>query len=114
MDELKTLMGSETLARVAKDIAMERYRQDIKWGRDRDQDFYRWLAILGEEVGEANQALLEIEFGNKAAITLRKELIQVAAVAVAMVECIDRNQGVLLPGGNCGTLKPLNVNNRPF
>jgi len=50
--------------------------------------------ILGEEVGEANKAALETHFkyeGNNPD-DYRKELIQIAAVAIAAVECYDRNK----------------------
>jgi NTP pyrophosphatase (non-canonical NTP hydrolase) len=43
-----------------------------------------WALILGEEVGEVNKAVLESGIG------VREELIQVAAVAVAWAEAIDR------------------------
>ena len=49
-----------------------------------------------EEVGEANKAALEYRFGLECEQEdkikeLRKELIQVAAVAIAFLECLDRN-----------------------
>ncbi|MFN0201812.1 MAG: hypothetical protein ACKVTZ_09840, partial [Bacteroidia bacterium] len=56
-----------------------------------------WLAILGEEVGEANQHGLQAHFSKdllyqtEQLAEYRKELIQIAAVAVAMAESIDRN-----------------------
>ncbi len=50
--------------------------------------------ILGEEVGEANKAALEAKFGSKTLAEYREELVQVAAVAVAMIQCLDRNMSV--------------------
>ncbi len=70
-------------------IATERDKQDTKWG-DQKHGVYTWLAILGEEVGEANKAARHTEFGGEEAGGLREELIQLAAVAVKMVENIDR------------------------
>lgn len=71
---------------VLRDILHERRRQDKKWGADRNLDDYHWAAILGEEFGEVCEASLDsLEVG------LRNELIQVAAVAVAWIECLDRN-----------------------
>lgn len=67
------------------DILFERDRQDSKWGEQRDNPPLLWLAILGEEVGEANKAVLERDWEN-----FRTELIQVAAVALCAVESIDR------------------------
>jgi NTP pyrophosphatase (non-canonical NTP hydrolase) len=42
------------------------------------------LAVLGEEVGEVSRAFLE-----KDAAGLRAELVQVAAVCIAILEGID-------------------------
>ena len=66
-------------------ILEERQRQDDKW-REQNHDVYKWLAILGEEVGESNQAALQGE-KNK----LINELIQIGAVTVAMIESLKRN-----------------------
>ena len=42
-------------------VREERRAQEIKWGyRTRPPD--RWMVILGEEVGEANRAVLEEDF----------------------------------------------------
>ena len=81
---------------VMKEVLKERQRQDRKWGEQNHEPF-KWLAILGEEVGEVNNAALESYdwVNNKFKEDLdhyREELIQVAAVAVSMVECIDRNK----------------------
>lgn len=70
---------------VLEEIQDERRRQDRKWGEQNHEPF-KWLAILTEEVGEAAQATL---WDNRNMI--RSELIQVAAVAVAAIECLDRN-----------------------
>jgi len=83
-------------ARVMRDILEERDYQDRKWGADRNHANADWLMILGEEVGEANKAALEYRFGLECEQEdkikeLRKELIQVAAVAIAFLECLDRN-----------------------
>ena len=66
-------------------ILEERQRQDDKWG-EQNHDVYKWLAILGEEVGEANQSALQDEKNE-----LINELIQIGAVAVAMIESLKRN-----------------------
>jgi len=44
-----------------------------------------------EEVGEASEAILEAKFGMWTLDNYRAEIIQVAAVAIAMLECFDRN-----------------------
>jgi hypothetical protein len=66
-------------------IAAERELQDDKWGEQNHPDLY-WLGVLMEEAGEAAKAI--IESGSDAA--LWGELIQIAAVAVAWLECIER------------------------
>ena len=73
-------------------IRQERGRQDKKWG-EQNHHMYLWLAILMEEVGEFSQALLHRAFGGEHADDCEKELLQVAAVATAMLECWYRNDG---------------------
>lgn len=79
--------------KVFDEVKAERERQDKKFGiaNSRNHAPYEWLMILSEEVGEANQAALEVHFGNKHASLneYRKELIQVAAVAIAAIEDLD-------------------------
>tara|TARA_Y100001968_G_C19182864_1_gene631320 strand:+ start:453 stop:689 length:237 start_codon:yes stop_codon:yes gene_type:complete len=67
-------------------ILSERNKQDIKWG-EQNHDIYKWLAILGEEVGEVNKAALENKYDE-----VFDELIQIAAVSVAMIESLERNR----------------------
>jgi NTP pyrophosphatase (non-canonical NTP hydrolase) len=71
-------------AAVLQAVAIERIRQDTKWGEQNHSPF-GWIAILTEEVGEAAKAALE-----GYASQYRDELIQVAAVAVAAVESLSR------------------------
>jgi len=81
-------------------VEEERIRQDEKWGRQ-DHSPFHWLAILMEEVGEASKAAVEafphknpISEGEKKQYLLDygNELIQVAAVAVAAIESLHRNE----------------------
>ena len=76
-------------------VMNERERQDAKWG-EQNHDAEMWLVILGEEFGEACQAALADRFGGKNATEkresqLRKEVVQVAAVALAMLEWMNRS-----------------------
>lgn len=75
--------------KVLNEVNAERDRQDRKWGEQNHSPAH-WLMILGEEVGEANKAALEAHFKGKDLSEYRAELIQVAAVAVSMIECLDR------------------------
>ena len=69
-----------------KKILTERVRQDARWGEQNHDDF-TWSVILGEEVGEVCQAILADDTEQ-----VEKELVQVAAVAVAWLECIERRE----------------------
>lgn len=79
---------------ILKEIKQERNRQNEKWGEQNHHPFY-FLAILGEEVGEANKAAVEAHGQGADWIEYRKELIQVAAVAIQMIESFDRIQKLL-------------------
>ena len=73
-------------------ILDERKRQDDKWGQQ-NHNIWKWLAILGEEYGEACKAALQHE--EDVYITdFSTEFIHVAAVAIAIVECIDRIRNI--------------------
>lgn len=75
------------------EVAVERERQDMRWGTQ-DHDDPRWLAILTEELGEvAREVVEELAIPRSRGYQIREELVQVAAVAVAWLEAIDRRQG---------------------
>ena len=85
---------STSTSDVFQDIWLERQRQDNLWG-EQDHDDGVWSLILSEEVGEAAQQALRLLFSSSRSVAtdeLRKELIQVAAVAVAWAEAIDRRR----------------------
>ena len=67
-------------------IIKERQQQDNKWG-EQNHHIYKWLAILGEEVGEVNKAALEDNYDE-----IIEELVQVGAVTVAIIESLERNR----------------------
>ena len=84
--------------KVMSEVTKERLSQEEKWGQQ-DHDDNLFLVILGEEYGEACQAALKMfetmgETHGAQQITstyhLRAELVQVAAVAIAHIESIDR------------------------
>jgi hypothetical protein len=91
-----TIRASDAL----RDILAERKRQDAKWG-EQNHDPFLYLTILGEEYGETCKAALEARFTNEPIgslesigrlYDLRMEAVQTAAVAMAIVECIDRKK----------------------
>ena len=83
-------------ARVLAEIQRERLRQDEEWGADRtgQSDLY-WLAILGEEFGEVDMAVVEEGDGLNTITSdhpIYAEVIQVAAVAVAWAEAMRQRK----------------------
>ena len=96
------------MEKILNEIKAERKKQNEKWGEQNHKGI-EWIAILSEEVGEASREILDHYFKNPVknsegeyvspangdqALRLsryREELIQVAAVAVQMIECLDRN-----------------------
>lgn len=82
---------------VCSEVIVERSRQDKKWG-EQNHDSGTWALILGEEFGEACEAALDVRYKNisdpagSLVPLLRSELIQVAAVAIAWCEAIDREE----------------------
>ena len=82
------------------DVLAERAKQDGKWGVQ-NHDPITWLAILTEEVGEFAQAALHHRFGGPASAGMREEAVQCAAVALAIVQCLDRHNGWLVRCAAC-------------
>lgn len=72
-----------------KEIVTERERQDKKWGIQ-THDPIEWFSILGEEYGEVAQEVNRNYFGEKSLDDYRKEMVQVAAVALAALEDMER------------------------
>lgn len=75
-------------------VGQERIRQIKKWGVQQC-DQYAWNCILGEEVGEVAEALFNLKTGmggQQAKAHLREELLQVAAVAIAMAQSLDHDK----------------------
>lgn len=89
---------------ILSEVQKERQRQNEKWGIQ-DHNAVEWVAILTEEVGEVSKEAVDFHFANgdknvkdtpseslqgERLMAYRKECIQVAAVAVQMVESLDR------------------------
>lgn len=77
-------MVPEHTTEILDKIYDERVRQTIKWGIQ-DHDDTLWSVILGEEFGEVCRAVYEMDDKE-----VEEELVQVAAVAVAWLESLDR------------------------
>jgi hypothetical protein len=74
---------------IIQTVLEERLRQDAKWG-EQNYDDATWALIAGEEFGEVQQAILHDRFGGKAKGTTRVELVQLTAVCLQWLECMDR------------------------
>ncbi len=78
-------------------IRKERIRQDAKFGAQNHSPII-WNTILAEEVGEVSKEICDGHFTKDVFVEFYKhekaveELIQVAAVAVAMVQSMGRNE----------------------
>ena len=70
---------------VMRDVSAERRRQDERWGA-KPADCPEWFPILFEEVYEVSLAIND----DQSVAALRDELVQVAAVAVAWAQALDR------------------------
>ena len=102
-------MSNFYLSDVFEDVSEEGQRAREKFGEQSDSSDERWLAILMEECGEAATEVLRV--GNPeldallrrsirtgislddddldARVRLRKEIVQVAAVAMRWVQSLD-------------------------
>lgn len=87
-DRTRVVLRHPALAAVIE----ERRRQRAKWGRQ-NHTLGNWALILMEEVGEWSEAALHAEFGGPKAAGLREEMVQVAAVALQIVEFLDEREG---------------------
>jgi len=74
-----------------RDVLVERAKQDARFGVS-NHDPMLWMTILGEEFGELCESVMHTRYGGHKAgpAQMRAEAIQVAAVALAMVEALDR------------------------
>ena len=73
------------MANALGDVLAEQHAQYERWGEQNHPDLY-WLGILMEEVGETSKEIIE----HASRATIRGELVQVVAVALSWIECIDR------------------------
>lgn len=73
--------------RIYSQIEAERLRQDELWG-EQGHTLDRWLTILVEEVGEVAKAM-QGDDPDRVEDEAEEELVQVAAVAVQIVEKIQ-------------------------
>lgn len=85
--------GVVDVSRVVPDVLAERVRIEEVWGPGFPEDLR--LAVLMEEVGEVAKELQPPDvttFGEYPTDRLRRELVQVAAVALRWIEHLDRER----------------------
>lgn len=73
---------------VLAEVLEERRRQDAKWGgldHDDEHDWWDWDRFIGEHLDRARHVNNDSDWDVR-----RKQLIRVAALAVAAVESMDR------------------------
>ena len=96
------------LEKVLNDVTRERLRQNTKWGQQ-NLTPHQWLSVLTEEVGEAAQEANRatwwktLDRHRQAIDDLRTEMVHVAAVAVAAIECLDRHDADMDTCQTCGS-----------
>jgi len=73
------------------DVIRERGRQDTKWG-EQNHDAGTWALVLLEEIGEWAKAELHAKFGGPEADNRHTEAVHMTAVALAVIECMNRRQ----------------------
>lgn len=82
--------------RIIKAALKERVRQDEKWGEQNHIPII-WNSILVEEVGEVSKEVNDAYWARNREQkaphmeNMCTELVQVIAVTMAMLECIERN-----------------------
>jgi len=74
-----------------REVALERYAQDEKWGGEENDDkntFQGWFCFIDGKLEKAADAVVSINGSDPA--EYRRRMVQVAALAVAAVESLDR------------------------
>jgi hypothetical protein len=89
------LRHEERTDQVLSEVKVERARQDRKWGVQHHDPFH-WLSVETEELGEAAKEANEWWHQHPEHLAAyRKEMLEVAAVAVAAIEDLDRHNGTV-------------------
>ncbi|MCW7549219.1 hypothetical protein OO184_15075 [Photorhabdus sp. APURE] len=69
------------------DVITEMERQDQKWGSHHNP--FLWGVMSLEEIGKATSSMMWSEFDGNLAEAARKNIIQIVAVALQVLECDD-------------------------
>ena len=76
---------------VVRTVIKERKRQNKKWGFPQKNSLPEWGIILGEEVGEVMTELNDVYFRGKETNDLKKEIVEVIAVAFSILEHMEED-----------------------
>jgi hypothetical protein len=87
VSDRRGLIDWERTDNVLAEVQEERRNQDAKWGEQNHTPDH-WCVIEMEELGKVARATYEGD-----AVKARAEWVQVAAVAVAAIESMDRQAG---------------------
>lgn len=87
-----TFVINDLTGNAMKLVAEERQRQFQKWGDQSRLSILEWVAILGEEFGEVSKEAVEHHFQNRSLLSFKKEVVQMTAVGVQMLEAIELNE----------------------
>lgn len=90
---------------VFAEIAAERQRQDAKWGghdHDDTHGWHEWIDYIAEHAGKAYSS----DDNDESYANARRRYIEVAALAVAAVESMDRTVLSARPGGTADAELP--------
>lgn len=88
VDGMMTEQAYQGIAPTLVEVRIKREEQIEKWGPQEHAPL-DWLAILAEEFGEVAKEIAEGRIKTFDKEAYRKECMQTAAVALAMVQCID-------------------------
>lgn len=88
VDGMMTEQAIQGIANTLAEVRSERENQILKWGTQ-EHNPEMWYAILGEEFGEIGKEIAEGRIKDFDMCAYRTECLHTAAVALAMVQCID-------------------------
>ena len=80
---------------IFQEILSERKRQDLVFGKEQNHSPERWVSVLAQQVGAAAKQANRFHSPRGSELNLQKyeiEAIQVAAVAFAALECLERGE----------------------
>ncbi len=78
---------------IVADVIKEMERGSAKFGDQLDFDLFKWAAIVGEEKGEVDKALLEEEYVEGVSLNdVYMECTHVAATAIRMAAAVKHQR----------------------